>query len=252
MVAECGAKIRRSFGGVGVQIFLLAAVCAVASAGSIDVSSLHYVTLGHNSEMTIEFGVGNYGLNNPGASPYPTNIGFELLGPGLASAKMARVPGSSASYFPGYGISGSLRSVDGSTVLPLMDTKAARLGLGAGSLLVGEGSWQGGSGNSQVAVISASRVLTLAQSQAIFGADASAYIELTNTGADLTIGLGDGYSVRNAASEPGIAGMGKVQTAGITRSVAITQAPEPGTWVLSICGLLGVLAIGARRKAAVN
>ncbi|MDQ6708839.1 MAG: hypothetical protein M3Z85_23005 [Acidobacteriota bacterium] len=243
MAAERGTSVGRFFGGVGVQIFLLAAGCAVASAGSIDVSSLHYVTLGHNSEMTIEFGVGNYGLNNPGASPYPTNIEFELLGPDLASAKMLRVPGSSASYFSGYGVSGRLQSLDGSAVLPLMDAKATRLGLAAGTLLVGEGMWSGGSGDRPVAVISASRVLSLAQSQAIFGADASACIELTNTGADLTIGLGAGYSVRNAASEPGIAGMGKVQTAGITRSVSITQAPEPGTWVLSIAGLLGVIAI---------
>ncbi|MGI8989896.1 MAG: PEP-CTERM sorting domain-containing protein [Bryobacteraceae bacterium] len=242
---EYGANVRRS----AVQIVLLGAVCAVASAGSIDVSSLHYVTLGHNSEITIEFSIGNYGQNNPGVSPYPTNVDFELLGPDPASAKMAQVPGSSAFYFSGYGVSGRLESMDGGTSLPLMDANATRLGLAPGSLLVGEGMWSGGSGNSPVAVVDASRALSLAQSQAIFGEGAAARIQLTNTGAELTIGLGAGYSIRNAVSEPGVTGMGKVQTAGITRSVAITQAPEPGTWVLTVAGLFAIAAIGARRKA---
>ncbi|MDQ2900094.1 MAG: PEP-CTERM sorting domain-containing protein [Acidobacteriota bacterium] len=189
--------------------------------------------------MTVQFGVGNYGRNNPGASPYPTSVDFQLFGPDLDPTKMALVPGSSQSYFSGYGVSGRLESMDGTTFLPLMDANATRLGLAAGSLLVGEGTFGGG----EFAVIGASRALSLAQSQAIFGADASACIRLTNTGADLTIGLGAGYDIRDAISEPGIAGMGKVQTAGITRSVEITQAPEPGTWVLMIAGLFGMISL---------
>ena len=78
----------------------------------------------------------------------------------------------------------------------------------------------------------------------------SAYLVLRNLGADLTIGIGNGVSLRNAISEPSITGIGSVQTSGITNRVMLTEVPEPGTIVLTLVMICACAAVLVRKARA--
>lgn len=61
------------------------------AAETIDVTSRTFATLRHGARLSAEFGVWNYGRNNPEYSPYPTGIGLLVIG-----ADLAGVPGRRA------------------------------------------------------------------------------------------------------------------------------------------------------------
>jgi len=142
-------------------------------------------------------------------------------------------------------------SRDGSVSVPLYDPNAAQLGLPPGTLLVTPGTFLTGSGFSQdVAVIAASVQLDDATAAALFGGNLGSYndaawFQLRNVGEGLTVGLGPGYSVRNAISEQ--VGDGERTVSGVTGHV-ILENPEPATYAL-LGGALVVLGLLRRRAA---
>jgi hypothetical protein len=215
---------------------ILFAASLPLAAGPIGVGGETYAWVAPGEEIDIQFGVWNYARNNPGSSPYPTQIGLQVLG-----------QAGTGSLFEGW-----IESVDDTVSVPLDDPNADLLGLPAGSLLVTPGTFAAGGGAPfDVAVIDGYVYLSDAQSQALFGSNignynSAAQIVLLNMGAGFMLGIGPGYTVRNAVSEPGIGGDGPVETAGITGPVSVT-APEPATWLCIACGL-GALAFLARRR----
>ena len=219
-------------------IFL--ALAFEVGATAVDVTSQSLVTLPHGSQLTIEFGISNYSLNNPGVSPFPTFIGLQLFGPQVSNARTAMA--DTTQYFADYLLQGRLQSLDGYWSVPFNDPTAARLGYAPGAVLLKPGTT---GSMSPIAVATASQVLNETLSQSLFGTNAtaynSAYIILQNAGADVDIGLGSGYSLRNAIFEPGIGGAGPVVTTGMTRTVTLgnspSSIPEPATWVLLAAGL---------------
>ncbi len=228
--------IRRSIAVAGI----LLALAFEAGATAVDVTSQSVVTLPHGSQLTIEFGISNYSLNNPGVSPFPTSIGLQVFGPQMSNARTAMA--DTTQYFADYLLQGCLESLDGFWSVPFNDPVAARLGYAPGAVLLKPGIT---GSMSPIAVATASQVLDATLSQSLFGQNAtaynSAYIVLQNAGADVDIGLGSGYSLRSAIFEPGIGGAGSIQTTGMTRTVTLgnspSSVPEPGTWVLLAAGL---------------
>ncbi|MCU1261719.1 MAG: hypothetical protein JWO80_4604 [Bryobacterales bacterium] len=224
---------------------MVSALASPATADTIDLSSRGSFIFSHGQEMIVRFSVWNYGFNNPGASPYPTSIGLELVGITPLDQPVSTMPGSSSQYFPGYVLQGTLESLDGTASAPL-------LGLGGGPLVVTPSTLYGSGGSSSVAAIDANAALTLNLSQQIFGPDitspqSSALIVLQNLGSDLVIGMGGGMSLRNAITEPSVTGLGNVQTSGITHGVTLLNVPEPRTTLTLVLALsCGVLL--ARRR----
>lgn len=243
--------------------FLCLVAVSTAAAGPIDLGGQNSFTLAHGDELVIQFSVWNYGRNNAGYSPYPTSIGLQIAGapPG---GSLSAVPGSSDRYYGGYLLQGFLSSTDGSLTAPLYNADAAALGYGSGFLTLAPGTVTNYSG--QAALFAATAVISPSVSQEIFGPNVAssqsvAEIVLVNDGNDVTIGLGPGFSLRNAVSEPGVSGAGPAETAGITREVDLVQeevlapgptaVPEPGTWMggfLALAGL-GVLVLLRMRDA---
>lgn len=229
-----------------IRITLLILLCAsLAAARNIDITGEVFHTIQTGKTVTVDFGVWNYGFNNPGVSPYPTSIGFLLLGivPQGQTGKM--LPGSSQTYFPDYVFEASLESMDGSISVPLLDVNADRLGLATGHLVATLGTFSAGGGTPlDVAVLSASVSMSAETSAALFGSNLENYnnaarIRLVNRGAAFTIGLGDPYTVGQSISEPGIRGSGPVSTAGIPGAV-ILHNPEPATIALLAVPLVGL------------
>ncbi len=233
-------------------LLLLLAMSMPVLAGRIDVTGDSSAWVHSGATIEIQFGIWNYGLNNPGYSPYPTQIGVQVTGfrPGSPAAT---IPGTTLQYFEGFLFQGWLESLDGGIVAPFYDPNAALLGLPEGSLLVTPGTFtSGGSSPIDVAVLAAFLTLPESTSEALFGANAGNYnnaarIRLRNAGAGFTIGIGPGYTVQGAVREPGIAGLGPAQTSGITGQVVIAN-PEPSTW-LTLAGALAIFAILMRRRA---
>lgn len=221
-------------------------------AGRIDVTGESSAWVHPGANIEIQFGIWNYGLNNPGYSPYPTRIGVQVTGfqPG---GPAGTISGTTLQYFEGLLFQGWLESMDGGTSVPFHDPNAELLGLPEGSLVVMPGTFTaGGSSPLDVAVISAFATLPEATSGALFGVNAGSYnsgarIRLRNLGSGFTIGIGPGYTVQSAVREPGIAGLGPAETSGITGQVVIAN-PEPATW-LTLGGALAALVVCRRRFA---
>jgi hypothetical protein len=238
-----------------VLFAVLFAMASPAMADTIDLSSRGSFTLSHGQEMTVRFSVWNYGYNNPGVSPYPTSIGLELVGANPQGAQLSAIPGSSGQYFPDFLLQGTLESLDGTAVAPLQSPAGALLGMSAGSLLLTPAMFYGSGGSSAVAEIAAEAALSLNLSEQIFGPDvasrqSSALLVLRNLGADLTIGVGNDVSLRNAITEPSITGFGSVATSGITDRVTVTTVPEPRTVALTLALLFGLGVLLVRRARA--
>ncbi len=201
------------------------------------------VRLPRGSQLIVEFGISNYGLANPGVSPYPTSVGLQVYGMGIENTPIAEST-SKVQYFADYLLKSCLKSLDGSWSVPFADPLAAGLGYAPGAMLFRPGSLNG----APVAVATASQILDQTLAESLFGQNvasySSAYIVLQNAGADVEVGLGPGYTLRSAIVEPGIRGQGAVQTSGMTRRVSIGSVPEPATWVLLA---LGVAALAASR-----
>lgn len=233
---------------------LLVAASFPLAADRIDVSSQTSAWVHPGAEVEIHFGVWTYGWNNPGFSPYPTQLGLQIIGQ-LPSLPPALIPDSTAAYFPGLLFTGWLESLDGTVSVPLYDPNADRLGLPVGTLLVSPGTFSaGGDSPLDVAVLAAFVSMSQLTSESLFGPNIgsrtnAARIRLDNIGDGFTLGIGSGYTVRNSVSEPGIAGLGPAQTAGTTGQVEVVN-PEPSTWLTLACALV-LLGFLRRRRAAV-
>src|SRR5438874_2513373 len=164
---------------VPALVLCLLACCWPITAGSIDVTGDLFVTIPQGRDLTIQFGVWNYGHNNPGFSPYPTTIGFLALGPPLTDNTPA--------------VQGWLESLDGTVSVPF----------GSGYLLAMPGAISFGGGTPiDVLTLSGSVSIPLSISEALFGDNFANYndaavIRLRNDGLPFTLGLGAPYTVGN-------------------------------------------------------
>lgn len=231
------------------QLAILAVLSVLPlAAGRVDVTSEEVAWVHSGADILIDFAVWNYGLNNPGVSPYPTGINFMLV-TRQPDVEAARVSDSSATYYEDYAFSASLQSLDGSMSAPLTDPIALLLGLGSGTLVLAPGTFaSGSSGEAGVGVLSGSVNLDPATAAALFGSELGARIVLHNLGEGLFIGVGEGYTVRNSASLPGLTGEGPGSVSGITGTVTVV-GPEPGTWVMA-AGAMAALGFSSLRSSA--
>ncbi|HVX67317.1 MAG TPA: hypothetical protein VHA11_11975 [Bryobacteraceae bacterium] len=219
------------------------------AAGRVDVTSEPVAWVHSGASILIDVAVWNYGVSNPGVSPYPTGINFALLTQ-PPEAGPSRVADSSATYYEDYLFSGSIESLDGKVSVPLTDAVAQLLGLGTGTMVLSPGTFSSGSaGETGVGVISGSVNLDPATAAALFGSELGARIVLHNLGQGVYIGIGDGYTVRNAASLPGLTGEGPGSVSGITGTVTVAN-PEPGTWIMGAGALLALAFSSLRSSAA--
>jgi MYXO-CTERM domain-containing protein len=218
-----------------------------ALGATIDYTNATYAPVHSGAQVRIEFAAWNYGLYNP-SNPYPTSLNLEIIGvaPDVATAT---IPGTSLQYFPGFEFEGYLESLDGTVSVPLGDPLSEMAGMGAGLLLVTPGEYATTDGSLPVSVIHASVYLGAEISQALFGPNFEALFVLHNAGEAYVIGIGPGYTVRNAVSEPDMMGSGPWRVGGITESVIVSN-PEPGTWALGAGA--AVLLLAWRRRAGLR
>lgn len=223
-------------------------VCAASSqAVNIDVTHSAFATVATECDLSLHFGVWNYGAHNPGFDPFPTSIGFRIIGPLMTGANVVTNQNSTVSSLTDFAFEAYLESLDGAVAIPSFGSVIPTLG----------SVWIEGGSPIQMAVLSGSFTFSLDQSRAVFGAnlanfDNAAVIRLHNVGDPFRIGLGDTYSVQNATSEPGIGGLGPSRTAGIPGTV-ILSTPEPAAWMLmgSAIAFLGLIGL-TRRKCATS
>lgn len=221
---------------------LLFAASVPVAAGRIDVTYDPTAFVHPGAEVEVYFGTGSY-------RSYPSVVSVQVhaqLEPWFVAAAL---PSGTADYYTGLLFEGSLVSRDGSISVPLFQDAAFQLGLPLGSLLVTPGTYVDGSGELDVAVISASVLLDEATSAALFGGNLGSYndaamFHFQNLGAALTIGLGPGHFVRNAITEQ--VGDGSRWNTGVTGTVMV-ENPEPDTWAL-FAGALVLLGVGYRRR----
>jgi hypothetical protein len=221
-------------------IVLVFAASSPLMADRIDVTGETTAWVHPGALIEIQFGVWNYGWNNPGYSPFPTGIGVQVIG-----------MGGSGSQFQGW-----LESMDGSVSIPFSDPQAASLGLSPGLLLVRPGIFASGGHQPRVVAVIAGQVhLTLEIAELLFGANIGNYnnaarIRLENVGQDFTLGIGYGYTTRNAVTSLGLGGDGPVRTSGIPGRILVSN-PEPSTW-LTLGGATIILGLALRRRSAIR
>lgn len=207
-------------------LILVTVLAANSHAITIDVTNRSFAIIGTGRDLTVHFGVWNYGVNNPGFEPFPTTIGFQIIGPLEVGDGLGAGENSMGARPMDYGFNAYLEALDGRVSIQSPDVFIPSLG----SLSI-----QGGS-PTQVAILSGSFTVSLWQSQAVFGSNLAnfnnaAVIRLHNLGDPFRIGLGSPYSLQDAISEPGIGGLGPARTAGIPGKVTLSN-PEPATWML--------------------
>ncbi|HEX8985238.1 MAG TPA: hypothetical protein VF767_07400 [Bryobacteraceae bacterium] len=232
------------------RLAILAVVSVLPlAAGRIDVSNESLARVHQGAAIIADFAVWNYGMSNPGSSPYPAGINFSLLTQQPA-IEAAALPESSGSYYRNYLFGAQLESLDGSVSAPLTSPVAELLGLRPGTLVLAPGVFSNGSSaESGVGVLSGWAYLSPQTAAALFGESLAARIVLRNLGPEVWIGAGQGYTVRNSVSEPGLTGEGPRSVGGLTRTVTVAN-PEPGTWMLAVGALAALLFSNLRSSAA--
>jgi hypothetical protein len=210
------------------------------------------IQLAPGETLTVIFAVPGFSAGN--SASMPTTVSLEVAGFAPTGASMAAIPGSSADYYPGILLHGSLQSLDGSVSLPLFDADSWRLGMSAGSLVADSSS--GGA-----AMVYADVALSLSLSDALFGTSGQAEFIIQNEGSAMTIGLGPGYSLSNAILAPLSADNGAVDTGGYVLSTQTssrlsasseltsgqpTSVPEPAGIGMAMAG--GAMIFLLRRR----
>ena len=225
--------------------------CSPCFGTIIDVTEHEFAEIYTGQRLAINFGVWNYGVNNAGFSAVPTGFNFQAVGllPDTFHADL--IPSSSTSYVPGYLFDGWVSSADGSVSFPLLDSNAAALGLGAGSLVATIGTVSIGGADHQALLLSGSVCLTQQQANQLFGSgidsyDHAATVWLYNRGSAFEVTLGSQHTVQNAVGISGVQGAGPAQTGGIPGIVTLYN-PEPSTILLAGGAL--TLLWGWRRRA---
>jgi len=223
---------------------------APLAAGRIDVSDYAFAEVHQGATIIADFGISNYGVNNPGYSAYPTGFCLRLITQEPGEEAEA-IPGSTAEYFDDYAFRGWVESLDGEVSAPLYDPRAASLGFEEGTLLLTPGILNG---TRAVGVVAGSASLTSQISEELFGPQFSARIFLKNLGPSVTLGMGGENVVRNAVLVTGVAGAGPRRVAGVVRTVTVAN-PEPATWALAAGAaalLLAPLRARLRMRSALD
>jgi hypothetical protein len=201
-----------------LRILLICCLVAVTHAKA----RADLLQLAQGAEMTVRFSIPNWSSTNS-AGALPALMGLQLVGPSPSGSTLSPIPGSTAQYYSGILLKGWIQSLDGSVSSALFDANASRLGLPKGSL-VAEALYGGGT------MIDAEAYLSQNLAESLFGTSGQAEFLIQNLGANLTIGLGDGYSINNAVIEPMLTA-GYLQTAGATQQIQVAAAvPEPALW----------------------
>ncbi len=234
--------------------FALAVPLCVDSlrADRLDVTDRTSVLIKGDQQLAVELGVWNYGKSNPGYSPYPTELGFTVIGTQLDGHPAATLAGSTLEYFTDILFTGWLESLDGTVSFPIYDPHASALGLSLGSMLATRGTMSLGAGTFDTMVLSGWVFLSDQEAQLLFGSNLANYnnaavFRIKNLGETFTAGLVPGYPLRAAISEP-VRGFGPTQTSGITGSITLIHNPEPSTWVLLSGGLIAIVGLAQRRR----
>lgn len=130
---------------------------------------------------------------------------------------MATLPGSTAQYYSGFQLEGQVMSPAGVVVATFQDQ--------GGSPLLHEGWLATGSGAAPIGMLEGNAGLANSQNQNIV------CILLTNMGADIALGAGDGYTLGTSFMLEVSGASGTVQTTGLVQD-AFISTPDSGGGVL--------------------
>lgn len=204
------------------------------SGGVVDVTGSPSVWLRSGDQLEFDVGVANFARNNLDA-PTPSQLTLLLL-TAPNQGPLAALPGSTAQYYSGFALQAQLAST------LFEDSAAARAGFGEGTLLLRDGSLASGDGTRAIGMVSGSANFDATAALALFGPQAQNIVRilLTNLGADLWLGAGDGYTLRTSFWLQTSGGTGTVQTTGTVREVWLTPklVPEPNSGLLTLVPLI--------------
>lgn len=222
---------------------LLVAASLPVAAGRIEVTNSTLASVHPGAKLEVHFGTGSY-------ETAPSQVSVQVIAQLEPWFAAAALPSGTGSYYDGLLFEGWLVSRDGSFSVPLYQDAAFQLGLPLGTLLFTPGTYISGSGaEMNVAVLTATVQLDEATAAALFGDNLDSYNNAAwflfhNLGANLTVGLGPGYTVRNSITTQ--VGDAERTVSGITGLVTVAN-PEPATWAMFGGALL---LLGAARKLA--
>jgi hypothetical protein len=202
-------------------------------AATVDVTGASQVAVPYDSSLLFDV-MSDYAAHAPLDSPYPGQVSM-VLGGLPVGQPLAPIPGTSSVYNQGILFSGTLESLDGSIVIPLFDSNAARLGLPAGEMVLGPGYRSGGSYSGPISLLSASATLSPSEAAALF-CSGEAVLRLRNLGADITFGYSE-TPITGAFSASLIGSDGSLSVGAVPVRAVLDPCPEPGTIALFAIGL---------------
>ncbi len=220
------------------------------AAGTIDVFPDSFVSMHAGDSLAIQAGSSNYAFNAARygiSSPYPGQVSL-MIGGLPASGPMAAVPGTSMVYTTGILFSGTLESLDGSIVIPLVDPSAQRLGLPAGDLVLEPSYRSGGTYTGPTSVLTGSAAISSPEAAALFGSG-EFLLRIRDLSGGTTFGFA-GSPIAGALSVSLSSVDGGFSVGAVPQQVNLQQTPEPGTLALPLLGLLATV-LGARRRRTI-